>query len=418
MLKSLSLHTHLFLLKISSHFGVFLGKVIIGMKKPRTVDYRKLKTLYLNRSDRLGDAIISKPFIKLLIAWLRDNGCTAEIVIIASQYNRFLLQDLENLENGVRVIEEQKSVDAYESKLHRMILKHIRFLYRTLLFRWTHGSARDEQSLFFDMGGGDFLTILKCKELHNPVVAGPNIFWGSHILDIALEHSYVHYSDRNLIESYIEVMEKAFAVHDSFRNFVYENIGEFYDYDLSIPKSGICLFVGVREFRNLPVATWRRIIREVAITFPDERVTVIDDHTNLLYEIFAQETFPSNVILEKNTYSLHDFTRHIAEFAFVAGIDGGGINMVKSLTNSCFINTFAQPGVWSCFTGNFPRQEVAGLNHWHSVTVEIPPHGQVISHMYKTSFWLPTFNIDGNRELFTDFDTGLLIDIIRQSLKK
>lgn len=418
MFQSFLLHIHLIFLRIASRFGVFLGKCIISVKKPKSVDLKKLKTFYLNRSDRIGDAIISKPFIKLLIEWLRANGCTAEIVILTSKYNRFLLQNLEDIENNVRVIEEQKNIDDYESKLSRMILKHIRFLYRTLSFRWNHRNERDESSLFLDMGGGDFDTILKYKELHNPIVAGPNIFWGSHILDIALPHSYVHYSNVNLIESYIEIIEKIFVQDNSFQDFVYENIGTFYDYSPEIKRSGICLFIGVKEFRNLPIRTWKRIIHEVSQTFPDEIITVLDDHTNLLYSIFVQETFPNNVVLEKNTYSLEDFTKHIAHFSFVLGIDGGGINMVKSLTNSCFINTFAQPNVWSGFTGNLQRKITEGQNNWHSTVSEIPPNGQVIAHMHKTSFWLPTFNIDGNRELFKDFDTTLLIDIIRKSLEK
>jgi ADP-heptose:LPS heptosyltransferase len=382
------------------------------------VDYKNLNNLYLNRSDRIGDAIISKPFIKLLIEWLRNNECSAEVVIIASKYNRFLLQDLENPDNHVRVIEEAKQIDDYESKLSSMIAKHVHFLYKTLLFRWTHGSERDEQSIFFDMGWGDLVTILRYKELYNPIIAGPNIFWGSHILDIALSHSYVHYSNQNLIESYIEIVTKAFGIDNSFRNFVYDHIGTFYEYDETIPKTGICLFIGVKEFRNLPIATWRRVIHEVSSAFPEEKITVLDDNTNLLYNIFSQEKFPSNVTLEKNTFSLTDFTKHIALFAFVVGIDGGGINMVKSLINSCFINTFAQPNVWSWFTGDCPRQVTKWQNNWFSTISEIPPHGQVISHMHKTSFWLPTFNIDGNRQLFANFDTPLLIQIIHRSLKK
>lgn len=204
-----------------------------------------------------------------------------------------------------------------------MLVKHTNFLYKTLLFRWTHGNDRDEQSLFFDMGGGDLVTILKYKELYNCVVAGPNIFWGSHILDIALDHSYVHYSNVNLIESYIEIITKVFGFDHSFRDFVCDHISEFYDYNPDIKRSGICLFVGVKEFRNLPIRTWRRIIHEIAEAFPEETITVIDDNTNLLYGIFVQEQFPSNVVIEKNTYSLQNFTKHISQFSFVVGIDGG-----------------------------------------------------------------------------------------------
>jgi hypothetical protein len=146
------------------------------MKKPRTIDYKKLQTIYLNRSDRIGDAIISKPFIKLLVEWLRANGCDAEIIIIASQYNRSILASLEDTTNNVKIINEEKP-DFYESKLYRMIWKHLNFLYKTLIFRWSHGTTRNEQALFFDMGGGDFNTILKYKELINPIVIGPNVFW-------------------------------------------------------------------------------------------------------------------------------------------------------------------------------------------------------------------------------------------------
>lgn len=355
MLQSFFLHTHLILLRIASLIGVWLGTIIIRMKRPKTLDLRNIRTFHLNRSDRIGDAIISRPFIKLLIAYLRDHGCTADIVILTSRYNHFLLEELQDEKNKVYVREEPKEISDYESKLSRMIRKHVNFLYKTLMFRWTHGNKRDETSLFFDMGGGDLITILKYKELHNSVIAGPNIFWGSHILDIALEHSYVHYANQNLIESYMEIVTKIFGLDNSFRDFVCDHMEAFYEYDPDAKRSGICLFVGVKEFRNLPVTTWRRIIHEVAAAFPEEAVTVLDDNTNLLYGIFSQEKFPSNVRIGKNTYSLQEFVAYIARFAFVVGIDGGGINMVKSLTNSCFINTFAQPNVWSGFTGKCPR---------------------------------------------------------------
>lgn len=429
------------------------------MKRPRTVDFKNLKTLYLNRSDRIGDAIISKPFIDLLIRWLRDNGCRAEIIIIASQYNSFVLMGLQNIENNIRIIEEQKNLDTYESKLWRMILKHANFLWRTLSFRWTHGKDRDENILFLDFtGGGDLLTILKYKELHNPVVAGPNIFWGSHILDIAIDHSYVHYPHKNLIESYIEITEKVFVLDDTFRNFVYDNIGEFYDFDPRAEKSGICLFVGVKEFRNLPIPTWKHIIDEVAKAFNDEIITVLDDNTNLLYEAFLRESFPSNVKVEKNTYSLAEFTDRVRSFRFVAGIDGGGINMVRTLTNSCTIYTFALHDVWSCFPGRNKYQESSGKNGWtmgiSTINMESPEKwwnlyenrelewtvrsstvnekteiwmqsshfteisNQKVGYIYKKSFWLPTFNIAGNREIFRDFDTDAFVGMIREILGK
>jgi ADP-heptose:LPS heptosyltransferase len=335
---------------------VWIGTIIIRMKKPKTLDLQNIKTFYLNRSDRIGDAISSRPFIKLLIIYLRSHGCTADIIILTSKYNHFLLRELEDKENNIYVREEPKIIEDYESKLYRMIIKHTNFLYKTLQFRWTHSSKRDEQSLFFDMGGGDLVTILRYKELYNSIIAGPNIFWGSHILDIGLDHSYVHYSNQNLIESYIEIITKIFGLDSTFRDFVCDHMEVFYEYRPEINRSGICLFVGVKEFRNLPMHTWRRVIQEVAVAFPEEKITVLDDNTNLLYHIFAQESFPSNVTIEKNSYSLQEFTQYIAQFAFVVGIDGGGINMVKFLTNSCFINTFAQPNVWSGFTGKCPRE--------------------------------------------------------------
>lgn len=424
MLQSFFLYSHLFLLKIMSHFGVFLGKCIVRMKPSRTVDFRNINTLYLNRSDRLGDAIISKPFIKLLIEWLRKNGCSAKIIIIASQYNRFVLGDLENDTNNIRVIEEEKNLDAYESKLWRMLLKHLNFLYRTLAFRWMHGNKRDEKALFLDLtGGGDLLSILKYKELYNPIVAGPNIFWGSHILDIAIDHSYVHYPHQNLIESYIEITEKVFALDGSFRDFVYDNIGAFFHYDTTIEKKGICLFVGVKEFRNLPIVTWRDIINKVAKAFPDEPITVLDDNTNLLYEVFSKETFASNVVVEKNNYKLSEFIERVSNFAFIAGIDGGGINMVRTLTNSCTIYTFAHHDVWCCFSGRNKYKEISGANGWQTGIANISKKGeeeikQKVGYMYKRSFWLPTFNIAGNREIFRDFDTSAFIGMIREMMGK
>lgn len=253
----------------------------------------------------------------------------------------------------IDIIEEPKDLDRYESKLGNMILKHIHFLFTSLQFRLKHRRGRDERTLFLDLtGGGDLLTILKYKALYNPIVAGPNIFWGSHVMDIAIDHSYIHYSHRNLIESYIEIVEKTLPTDDSFRSYVYDHIGLFYDYKKSKHATrDICLFVGTKEFRNLPSETWYNTILDIAKVFPERSVTVIDDPSNILVDLWANQTFPSNVRVVRNEHSLGAFQSEVVNHRVVIGVDGGGINAVRTITNSLTIYTFAHHDVWSCFTG-------------------------------------------------------------------
>ena len=409
---------HILLLKFSSHLGILLGKIIIWSKKERIVDTKKLQTIYLNRSDRLGDAIISKPFLKLLAEYIRSSEIKARIVIISSKYNHFILADLADPTQNIFVEQEDKTIVEYESKVLNMLMKHIRFLWISIAFRIHHAGKRDESMLFVDFaGGGDLLTILKYKDLYNPIVAGPNIFWGSHVLDIAIDHSYVHYAHQNLIESYIEIIEKIFRFGGGFRNFVYDHIGEFYDYHSENLTEDICLFVGVKEFRNLTPKTWECIIRSVAASFPDQTITVLDDPSNILYETLKDISFPANVRVEKNTYKISEFVEKAKQFRFVVGIDGGGINMVRPFTNTLTIYTFAHHDVWSCFTGRLPYSETTGANDWQTGSATFPT-GQTVAYTYKRSFWLPTFNITGNRALFDDFDEEGLLKIIRSSFKK
>lgn len=408
---------HIAALKITSHFGILLGRIIIACKLPLVMEISGLETIYLNRADRIGDAVISKPFIRLLIEFIRQKS-EAKIVIIASQYNRGFLQDLESPENGVTIVEERKDADEYESKLGNMIWKHIKFLWISLTFRFKQRQELNKKELFIDLtGGGSLPMILTYKMRSNPVVAGPNIFWGSHVLDIALPDSYIHYCHRNLIEGYIAIIEKIFSDGvRGFREFVYDHIESFYRFDSTIERTkDICLFVGTKEFRNLPNTTWERTIRTVAAAFPDRSITVVDDPSNILYEAFKDLSFPNNVTLMKNTHSFGEFEAEIAKYRVVVGVDGGGINLVRTLTNSLSIYTFAHHDVWSCFTGR-DRYEDTRHGDWHIGRASLP-HGQIVGYMYKESWMLPTFNILSDRALFADFDAEGLVEFIGSVLE-
>lgn len=56
---------------------------------------KSLKHIIINRSDRIGDAILSAPLIEIYIEELRDCGYDGDITILSSQLNDFVLRPLE-----------------------------------------------------------------------------------------------------------------------------------------------------------------------------------------------------------------------------------------------------------------------------------------------------------------------------------
>lgn len=94
---------------LSSAFGV------------RTVSLSHIDRIVINRADRLGDAIVSYPFLRCFIEQIRLNGWSGEVVVIASTYNKDFLLPLAEISNVRIEVVESDSMFQYDRSVLRVL---------------------------------------------------------------------------------------------------------------------------------------------------------------------------------------------------------------------------------------------------------------------------------------------------------
>ena len=77
---------------------LFIGDIIRWVRPNRELNIQDITTLVFNRSDRLGDAVITLPFILETVAHLRLIGWRGEVVVIASPLNEPILAPVRIIE--------------------------------------------------------------------------------------------------------------------------------------------------------------------------------------------------------------------------------------------------------------------------------------------------------------------------------
>lgn len=115
-------YLQLILYKILDKLWLLIGQAVIAIfRKNQSRNITTFEEIIIYRADRLGDAIISLPFLKRFIAYARTQGYEKKIRIIASSYNYALLEPLKESDNvGVEIVE----TDAMQ-KYDRSILRTI-----------------------------------------------------------------------------------------------------------------------------------------------------------------------------------------------------------------------------------------------------------------------------------------------------
>lgn len=77
---------------------LFTGDIIRRVRPNSELKLQDIATLVFNRSDRLGDAVITLPFILETVAHLRSLGWRGQVIVIASPLNEPILAPVRTIE--------------------------------------------------------------------------------------------------------------------------------------------------------------------------------------------------------------------------------------------------------------------------------------------------------------------------------
>ena len=88
----------------------YIGKIFFLFKDDRKISIFELEKIIINRSDRMGDAVISYLWIETLILFLKRNNYKGTIVVLSSDLNHWILSPLEKYsQTTVRIISKDLS---------------------------------------------------------------------------------------------------------------------------------------------------------------------------------------------------------------------------------------------------------------------------------------------------------------------
>jgi ADP-heptose:LPS heptosyltransferase len=388
-----------------------LGQLIRLCLPKAIIPLDQIDHIIINRADRIGDAIISLPFLQGTIHIFRNMGWSGSITIIVSSYNASILGPLSELE-GVK-IQVQSSSAMFEYKRSALeVIANFIALFRKFGNRlWTRKRSREVLiDLIDSVSEMSLLSYPEYAQAHW-ISANRGIFTG--FFDFTLPRRFAGASTIELVESYIKLFETCFWLTLSP---ALSQMGEiFYPPVDKKPWKKILIFVGVKEIRNFKIDTWRQLIHEVAYKFPTHTISVSDMKNHALLDILALEKWAPNVVFVRNTFTFAELGEFAAEHVFVVGVDGGDINVMRSRTNSLTIFTFGNASVWGPhLLGKTPTTSLLP-NNWILENTYVTPE-RAVAKMYKKSFWLPAFQIQLWVEIVSDISIGEIVEHIEEVL--
>lgn len=398
-------------LKIARYIAVMIWNIIRFFRWNKNIDLRNIKKIIFNRKDRIWDAVVTKPFIILFSKYVKEElWHDIEIEVECSKYNEFVFKEWDG-EKYYNLIIQDREISSTWMNIWKFMITYIKS--RFLGFKKKTKSKKTKKIwiVYIDLVW-DIESILKNIDNWFYFIWG-NMLFNDYLLDYSLKKNYVSWNSENLVQSYINLVSWCFNLND-FEKYINDNIEEFFwDYNYSNDKSWILVSIWNKEYRNLDIKVWVKLIKDLSKKHPNKEIKVIDDNTNILYQKLKSITdFQKNVEIIENRFSLNEFKDYAKNFELLIWIDGWGFNYIRTCTDSITIYTIWNKSVWSIFTWNKTYTSKNLWNDWFLNTVLI--WGKQFWYIYKNLWLLPTYDIEVPKKIFEDF----LINELEKMLNK
>ena len=114
--------------KVLDTIWTLFGKLRLFVRPNKPITLLDFDTLVINRADRIGDAVISRPFFECLVNHLRSRGWLGSVRILSSSLNHAILEPLGSMQ-GVEVIMSSTAERyAYTRSIYRTLCMCVRSL--------------------------------------------------------------------------------------------------------------------------------------------------------------------------------------------------------------------------------------------------------------------------------------------------
>lgn len=395
-------------LKISRNFVVMIWNIIKIFRWNKNIELKNVKKIIFNRKDRIWDAVVSKPFIILFSKYIKEElKLNIDIEVECSKYNEFVFKEW-NWEEHYKIKAKETNLNSEEFSFIKYTIIRLKSILRNKKI------TTNKTIVFIDLVG-DVQQVQEWLKIHKSYMIWWNLLLNNYILDYSLYNNYVSGNNDNLIVSYTKLLSQCFNLQN-FETYINENIEYFFeDYNDSNDKKWILIFVWNKTFRNLPSNVRIKIINWIWNKYSDEKIVIIDDNQNKIYNELIQICgYPDNIIFKKNEFSLEELKKFSTNFKLIIWIDWWGFNYIRTCTNSLEIFTLANPKVWSIFIWKYKYSET---NLWNSrLFNNINIWNKNFWYIHKKSRILPTYDIRISKKIFEDFPIEELLKTLETFL--
>ncbi|MEK7812255.1 MAG: hypothetical protein AAB296_00715 [Candidatus Desantisbacteria bacterium] len=306
-----------------------IGKLIASVRN-RNLKQIKIKKILVNRSDRIGDAIITLPFL----LELKNQGY--DVTVMTSTYNDFILNRF------FPTIPIDHSVLSQESKpnlLWEECIQRMKDILQ-LIGRNESKDKKPEFDVFLDLMLGEkspegiyYAYKNKLSKYYIGCNKGPiNIFQ-----DYSLKKTLIELQELDIIQYYEKLLDDGLCIRIKTPDYIDIEPFEKYQqkgFNFRFPFGVI--FIGGEPKRNLAVEQWKILIERLA---EDINIVVIDDPKNLMLPEIKKIVKAKNVYFIKNRYNIFELLTLTKKARFFIGIDGGGTHILSLPSNMLMIIT-------------------------------------------------------------------------------
>ena len=344
-----------------------------------------IKKVLVNRSDQIGDAVVSLKFINALA------NTFEEVCVVVSKKNRFVFEH----EKKIKIIEEkEKALHEYKTIFDKFFFFTINFF--PLLFQ----KQEPKYDLVIDLISD--VSIKRRYPARYIIGANRGVF---SLLYTNFYKTSLSLANKQLMEAYKEMIKDCLGLE--------LNIADGPPPDFSQKKEEqIFIFVGNKAERNLSYEKWREIILELAKI---KRCVVADDPEQKIMEKLKEDYEIRNnkqIQLIEGPRKLSELAEFSNKSKLFIGLDGGGEHYLEQYTNALIIYTCGLPSEWKPYSLNPYNKFV--LKNEHIVEKTITSTGLKKYIFYRVDNRKPCYDLLCNYKKFKEIDVYLIADIVRE----
>lgn len=326
------------LIKILARGNLFLG---IIFRRNRVINRAGIKTILINRADRLGDAAVSLPL-------LLELNKRFEVTVLTSQYNDFILKGF--LKTKVFLVQPLPFVESV-----KMIFKNL-FLSR----QKRKNNRQPKYDLYLDLMGIRGVNVfLKVKEQNLcRYYAGFNLGIWNSLLDYAARGNPALFSKMHILESYQELIRDSLSIE--------LDIPDHVDLSAKMVKSGdfniespylLVNIAGGDKFRGPTPRMFAEILNQLDFK---GKIVVMDDLGQPDVNEFKKHIKRENIIYLEEDHSLWELLYISKNSLLYIGSDSGITQLLSEPVNCCIFFATGSSVAWKPYSKNPYLKRVNG----------------------------------------------------------